>query len=293
MRVLVTGAAGQVGREVVRLAGEAGVEAVGLGRAVLDVTDAAAVRDAVASVRPDAVVHTAAYTAVDRAESEPETAMAVNRDGARHVAEAAADAGAALVHISTDYVFDGTKDGPYAPDDPPSPVNVYGTTKAEGEAAVRDAHPSAVVLRTAWVISRYDGNFVSTMWRLAAERPRLGVVADQWGHPTVAADLARAALRAAERARNGLSGVLHVAGSPLATWHDLARTAVEAGARLGAVPEIPVDPIPTSDYPTPARRPQRVELALADSFAALDIDPFDWRASVEREARARFGPGPL
>ena len=285
----MTGAGGQVGRELVRLAPGLGAEAVGLDRAALDVTDRDAVREAVASVRPDAVVHAAAYTAVDRAESEPDRAMAVNRDGARHVAQAAQAAGAALVHLSTDYVFDGAQGGPYAPDAPTSPVNVYGVTKADGEAAVRDAHPGAVVLRTAWVVSRYDGNFVSTMWRLAAERPRLGVVADQWGHPTVAADLAAACLRAADRARDGLRGVLHVAGAPLATWHDLAQTAVEAGARLGAVPAVPIDPIPMSDYPTPARRPRRVELELAGSFAQLGLDPFDWRASVRAEAAARFG----
>ena len=287
MRLLVTGAGGQVGREVVRLAPTVGAQAVGLDRAALDVTDADAVRQAVAEARPDAVVHAAAYTAVDRAESEPEAAFAVNRDGAAHVAAACDAAGVPLVHVSTDYVFDGAKGAPYLPGDPTAPLGVYGASKAAGEAAVRAATDRHVILRTAWVFSRYGGNFVATMLRLAAERDRLAVVADQWGHPTSAADVARACLAAAARAADGLAGTLHVAGSPLATWHDLATETVRLAA--GAVPAVPVDPIPTADYPTPAARPGRVELAMADSFRALGLAPFDWRSALATEVEARLG----
>ena len=159
-----------------------------------------------------------------------------------------------LVHVSTDYVFDGTQGAPYQPGDPAAPLGVYGASKAAGEEAVRAATDRHVILRTAWVFSRYGGNFVATMLRLAAERDRLAVVADQWGHPTAASDVARACLAAARRATEGLSGTFHVAGAPLATWHDLATETVRLGAEHGAVPLVPVDPIPTSDYPTPAAR---------------------------------------
>ncbi len=289
MKVLVTGAGGQVGREVVRLAAEAGVEAIGLGRPVLDVTDADAVRAAVAARGAGAVIHAAAYTAVDRAESEPGRAFAVNHEGARHVAEAAREHGLPIVHLSTDYVFDGLKGAPYTPEDPVAPANVYGASKAAGEEAVREATDAHVILRTAWVFSRFAGNFVTTMWRLAAEHDRLTVVADQWGHPTAAADVAAAALAAALRAREGLAGTFHVAGGPLATWHELAEAAIAEASGLGAVPRVPVDPIPTSAYPTAARRPTRVELDRSATWEGLGLAPFDWRASLAREARTRFG----
>ena len=288
MRLLVTGAAGQVGREIVRLAPGLGAEVAALDRAALDVTDAQAVRQAVASSRADAVVNAAAYTAVDRAERERALAFAVNRDGPRHLADACRQHDVPLVHLSTDYVFDGTKGAPYEPGDPVSPANAYGESKAAGEGAVREAWGRHVIVRTAWVFSRYDGNFVSTMWRLAAERDRLAVVADQWGHPTAAADVARTAVAAARRALDGASGTFHVAGSELATWRDLAAAAVA----VGGAPAVPVDPIATSEYPTAAARPARVELAMGDSLDRLGLAPLDWRASLEAEARARFGaPG--
>ena len=256
MRVLVTGAGGQVGREIVRLAPALGVDVVGLDRTGLDITDADAVRQSVAEVQPDAVVNAAAYTAVDRAESEPEAAFAVNRDGAAHPAAACDAAGVPIVHVSTDYVFDGTKGTPYLPDDPVAPLGVYGASKAAGEEAVRGATARHVILRTAWVVSRYDGNFVATMLRLAAERDRLTVVADQWGHPTIAADLARACLTAARRATEGLAGTLHVAGGPPATWCELARETIRLGAEAGLVPRflsIRSRP-PSTPRPPPGRR---------------------------------------
>ena len=280
MKVLLTGAGGQVGREVLRLGPAVGAEVVGLDRTGLDVTDRGAGLAAARRVRPDAVVNAAAYTAVERAEGEPERAFAVNRDGARNVAEAAEAVGAALVHLSTDYVFDGQKGAPYAPDDERAPLNVYGASKAAGEDAVRSATAGAVVLRAAWVFSPYDGNFVTTMLRLARTRDRLRVVGDQWGHPTAAADVARAALAAAGAARDGLAGTLHAVGGPVASWYELAAETVAYAAAAGLVPDVPVEPIPTSAYPTAAARPARVELETAASFAALGLAPFRWRESL-------------
>ncbi|MEM0963581.1 MAG: dTDP-4-dehydrorhamnose reductase [Bacteroidota bacterium] len=289
MRVLVTGASGQVGRAILRLAPALGVDAVGLARADLDITDAVAVRQSVGSVQPDAVVNAAAYTAVDRAESAPDLAFAVNRDGARNVAEAARQRGVPVVQISTDYVFDGTQPTPYKTDDPTAPLGVYGASKEAGERAVRDTTPDHMILRTAWVFSEHDGNFVTTMLRLASERDRLRVVADQWGHPTAADDVARAALAAATKALDGLSGTVHAAGAPLATWHDLAVATVEEAARVAGKAPIPVDPISTAEYPTPARRPARVELDMASSLARFGLAPFDWRTSLAEVVRRRIG----
>lgn len=287
MRVLVTGAGGQVGVELLRLAAATGVEAVGLARRDLDVTDAEAVRRAVAHHEPDAVVHAAAYTAVDRAESQPELAFAVNRDGAAHVAEACAAAGVPLVHLSTDYVFDGTKDAPYTPDDPVAPLNVYGQSKAAGEAAVRERLDRHVILRTAWVFSGHGHNFVRTMLRLASERERLAVVADQWGHPTWAGDVARAALAAAERSASGAGpqGTLHVAGSPLTTWHGLATAAVTAAADLGFLPTRPIDPVSAASYPTVAQRPRQVQMETVPSLEALGLPEMAWRARLSEVVR--------
>ena len=284
----MTGAAGQVGREIVRLGPSLEVNVAGADRAALDITDVKAVDRAVEDSGADAVINAAAFTAVDRAESEPEAAFAVNRDGARHLAQVCAEADVPLIHLSTDYVFDGTKDGPYAPDDPVSPVNVYGASKAAGEVAIRETWDRHLIIRTAWVFSRFDGNFVSTMWRLAAERDRLAVVADQWGHPTAAADVARAALVAARRALEGVSGTVHVAGAELTTWRDLAVAALDA--TRGAVPTVPVDAIATAEYPTPAARPPRVELSMSESLERLGLTPLDWRARLQVEADTRFRP---
>ena len=309
LRIVATGGAGQVGRELQRLAGAPVLDAAGeplaadvvaLSRAALDVTDAAAVGRALDAHRPEAVINAAAWTAVDRAETERDAAFAVNARGAGVLAEACAERGVPLVHLSTDYVFGGAKDGPYAPGDPASPVNAYGESKADGEAAVRDAGGAYAILRTAWVLSGHSPGFVQTMLRLAGERapggPTAGeplrVVADQWGHPTPAAAVARAALQAAARLARGTDaeraaarGPHHVAGEPLATWHTLAE-AIVAAAGAG----VAVEPIPTDAYPTPARRPARVELSLEPSRRALGLTRTAWREALpELVAEARAG----
>ena len=260
--ILLTGADGQLGWEVARQGGAA-VHATT--RTALDVTNRRAVADAIGRIRPGVVVNTAAYTSVDRAEAEPQAAFAVNRDGPAHLAEACARADTPLIHISTDYVFDGSKAAPYIEDDTPAPLGVYGASKLAGEDAVRSHGPHHVILRTAWVYGVHGHNFVKTMLRLAGERAHLRVVDDQHGCPTFATDLAAAVLAVARRCHDRTLapdgyGTFHCGGGARTTWCGFARAIFDlAGPRLGAAPS--VEAIATADYPTPARRPMNSVLA--------------------------------
>lgn len=265
MRVLVTGAAGQVGAELMRAAWPAGVAVTGVDRRGLDITDATAVDAVVAELAPEVIVNAAAYTAVDRAETEPDLAQAVNATGVAHLAAAADRHGSRLVHLSTDYVFDGTKDGWYVEDDPVAPLGVYGATKLAGEQAAAAAERH-LILRTAWVYGALGANFVATMLRLGAERDELAVVADQRGCPTAAVDIAAAIVDLVTAGLDGdeLSGTFHLASPEEATWHEFACAILSeqiAGGRLA------VRAIPTTDYPTPAARPANSRL---DSTAIAD-----------------------
>jgi dTDP-4-dehydrorhamnose reductase len=219
MRLLVTGAAGMLGRDVVAAAGEAGHEAVALARADLDITDADAVRAAVAAARPDAIVNCAAWTDVDGAETAEAEATAINGGGAAHLAQAAAETGALLVYVSSDYVFDGRASEPYAEDAPTAPQGAYGRSKLAGERAVAAAGGRSAIVRSAWLFGPHGKNFVDTMRRLGAERDELAVVDDQVGCPTYTGHLAPALIAIAER---GVTGVLHVAGGGHCSWFDLA-----------------------------------------------------------------------
>ncbi len=283
MKLLVTGAGGQVGRELVRAAGFGG-EVVGLTRSDLDVTDREAVRRVVERYAPAAVINAAAYTAVDRAETEPDLAFSVNRDGPAHLAAACAAAGIPLVHFSTDYVFDGTKGVPYTEADPANPLGVYGQSKWAGEEAVRERLDRHVILRTSWVFSAHGHNFVKTMLRLSREREVLRVVADQRGNPTAAADIARLALEVAHRAAtdpDAPRGTYHVAGAPATTWHGLAEAVVQEARQHGAR-AVRIEPIPTSAYPTPARRPPDARLDTGRLAEVWGIEPPPWRAALRR-----------
>ena len=259
--LLVFGAGGQVGQELIALAAARGTDAIGLTRREVDIRNVEAIESAVATAKPRLVINCAAYTAVDKAESEPELAMAVNCDAAGTIARAAARHGIPILHISTDYVFDGTKIGAYVESDQIAPLGVYGRTKADGEAAVRAENPRHVILRTAWVYGRYGANFLKTMLRLAAERDRLRVVGDQRGCPTATADIAAAILAVDQAlARDpATAGTFHFAGTGATTWHGFAEAIVAAqAAATGKHP--PVDAITTAEYPTPARRPANSEL---------------------------------
>ena len=283
--VLVFGAGGQVGFELLRAAWAPGLTPVGLDRATGDVTNAEAVAAAIAAHRPALVVNASAYTAVDKAESEVDAAYAVNRDGPANLARSCAAACVPLVHISTDYVFDGaSKTTPWREDDPVAPQGVYAASKLAGEEAVRNFQPDHVILRTAWVFGTHGHNFVKTMLRLARERDLLRVVADQHGCPTPAADIA-AAIAAIARIRltNGVwtPGVFHYAGAPATTWHGFANRIVErAAAQIGRRPT--VEAITTADFPTPARRPANSILDTARIGQAYGVPPADWMAGLDR-----------
>ena len=276
-RVLVTGARGQLGEEVLAR-GDA--SAVGLGRSELDIADRAAVERAFEAIGPDLVVNTAAYTAVDRAESEPELAFAINADGPRHLARACAAAGVPLIHVSTDYVFDGAKAEGYVEDDPVAPLQVYGASKEAGERAVREELAEHVILRTAWVYSSHHRNFVLTMRQFAAERDVLRVVGDQRGSPTWAGELAQAIWRIAPQLGGaGRFGTYHFAGAGSASWAEFAEAVMELCLPAGR-PAPPVVPIASAEFPRPARRPACSVLRCARIGRVFGVAPRPWRDAL-------------
>lgn len=283
MRVLVTGRGGQLGRELRRAAWPGGFEVHAPPESELDVTDAAQVARAFENIEPELVVNAAAYTAVDRAEEESQQAFAANRDGAELLARHAARVGAALVHVSTDYVFDGTKSGAYTEDDPIAPLGVYGASKAAGEERVRAVLDEHVIVRTSWVFSAHGHNFVKTMLRLGAERALLRVVDDQRGKPTPAADLARVLVAVTERIASGDRshfGTYHYAGTPVTTWYGFAESIFELWAVRGKRrPRL--EPIPASAYPTLALRPTNSELDCHRLLDAFGVEQRPWRAGLE------------
>jgi dTDP-4-dehydrorhamnose reductase len=280
MRILVTGWHGQLATALAEAGAHGPVRIILAGRPQLDLADQASIRTTLDLVRPDIVINAAAYTAVDKAESEPVFAHAVNADGAAHVAEACAALAVPLIHISTDYVCAGDGARPYLEDDPTGPVSVYGATKLAGELAIAATLPRHVILRTAWVHSPWGHNFVKTMLRLGATRPSLTVVDDQTGCPTYAPHLAQACLAIAARVVNEpmgspLWGTYHAVGGGETTWCGFAREIFRLAADHGAAP-VNVAPITTADYPTPARRPANSRLDTTKLATAFDIRLPDW-----------------
>ena len=283
-RILITGGSGQVGH-CLKAQLEGCAELSVPDSSALNIADRRSVRQAVETFRPDYIINAAAYTAVDKAESDAERAFAVNREGARHLAEAAEAAGAAMLHISTDYVFDGAGGAPYDEAAPTAPQNIYGASKLAGEQAVLAACRRAVVMRTSWVFGAHGQNFVKTMLRLGRERDSLGIVADQYGAPTAAADIAAALItivrrhtpeQLAERA-----GIYHYCGSPYASWFEFAETIFAEAVAQGVLAKIPaVKPITTADYPTPAKRPADSRLDCGKIRTVFGIGPCDWHSAL-------------
>jgi dTDP-4-dehydrorhamnose reductase len=285
MKVLVLGTSGQVGTETMQAAWPTGTVLVGLARPDFDMAVPGTIDAAVAAHAPDLVVNATAYTAVDKAESERDAAFAINRDGPARLAARCAERGAALIHISTDYVFDGTKPTPYREDDPVCPISVYGESKEAGEAGVRAANPRHVILRTSWVYAAHGANFVKTMLRLGREREELGVVADQAGAPTAAADIAAAIVSIAQRiAGSGDDipwGTYHFTGAGATTWHGFAdRIFQRLEQAEGRRPRLRA--IATRDYPTPARRPANSRLDCTRIGTAFDLMAPAWEDSLDR-----------
>lgn len=281
MTVLVVGDSGQLASHLKTEI----PDAVYRGRDSLDLADPPAVGAAIEAARPQAVVIAAAYTAVDKAESEPKLAWLVNAEAVAAIARTAAALDAPLVHVSTDYVFDGHRGDAYRVDDPVQPLNVYGVTKLAGELAVRTLCAKHWVLRTSWVFSEHGANFVKTMLRAAQSGKALRVVADQRGRPTYAGDLARligVIVRRRETKGALAYGTYHAVGGPAVSWHDFALAIFRAAQEHGLLRELPVvTPIPTAEYPTPARRPMSAVLAPSIELDALGVS-FDWTRALER-----------
>ncbi len=282
MRIAVTGTKGQVAASLIERAGSE-FEIVALGRPSFALEDRESVRMGLEAARPDVIVNAAAYTAVDKAEAEEGVAVAINGEGAGHVAEAASRVGASLLHLSTDYVFDGALDRPYREDDPTGPTGVYGRSKLIGERLVAERCPDSVILRTAWVYSPFGVNFVRTMLRLNETREEVGVVADQRGNPSSALDIADALFAVATAVRGDssprLRGIFHMTGSGDATWADFAETIFSEAAARGRR-RTRVRRIATADYPTPARRPANSRLDNEKLRRVYGLGLPHWRASV-------------
>jgi dTDP-4-dehydrorhamnose reductase len=280
-RILLIGADGQVGRELQQTLAPLG-EVILATRQTLDLCQSAAITTVIEQHRPDWIVNAAAYTAVDRAEQEPELAAMINHTAPQIVASQAQRQGATLLHISTDYVFDGSKGSPYQEDDPPQPIGAYGQTKWLGEQAVQQNCDRHIILRTAWVHgAQGQANFVKTMLRLGAERPELRVVADQIGAPTWAGDIAEAIAQLLAQFQPEQAGIYHYTNSGAASWYDFAIAIFEEARLLGFSLKVEqVIPITTAEYPTPARRPAYSVLNCQKISALLGSHPPHWRQSL-------------
>lgn len=279
MNVLVTGSGGQLAWELTRSKPEH-VQVVALTSSELDITKSEQVHSVVSAHEPAIIINAAAYTAVDKAEEEQESAYSVNATGAENLAKVAALKNIRLLHVSTDFVFDGTKVTPYTPQDKPNPLSVYGASKLKGDQLVLSAKPDSVIVRTAWVYSSHGNNFVKTMLRLMAEKDELGIVCDQVGTPTYARNLASWLWAIVEKPE--VSGIFHWTDAGVASWYDFAVAIQEISLGLGLLEnEISIKPLPTSAYPTPAKRPP---FSVLDKSAAEEVSGIQcthWRSALK------------
>ncbi|PVZ70247.1 dTDP-4-dehydrorhamnose reductase [Pelagibaculum spongiae] len=286
-KILITGADGQLGYELQRLLNsEAYVEkfsVLATDYQQLDITCKLSIDQYFLQNQPDFCINAAAYTAVDKAESEKETAYAINATGAHNLALACKQNNCQLIQVSTDFIFDGNKTAPYLEIDTPNPLSVYGETKLQGELLAKEALPSVCIVRTAWVYSVHGHNFVKTMLKLMSEKESLSVVCDQIGTPTNAANLAKALLQLIDvSAETSISGTFHFTDNGVASWYDFATAIQQAGLRLGILKQsIPVSPIPASAYPTPAARPQCCVLDKSKLLCLLGEQGMHWQQALE------------
>ncbi|PSW03896.1 dTDP-4-dehydrorhamnose reductase [Photobacterium lipolyticum] len=285
MKVLITGSHGQVGHCLAeQLKNKAEIFAVD--RDELDITNESAVNDVVSQFQPDIIINAAAHTAVDKAEQEEALSYQINCDGPLNLAKAAQNIGAAILHISTDYVFSGDKDDIYNEEDETNPQGVYGASKLAGEKAVADACPKHIILRTAWVFGEHGNNFVKTMIRLGRDRDQLGIVGDQFGGPTFAGDIAAALITIAEQihAKNEICwGLYHFSGTPHVSWHQFAQAIFEQAKSQSVLNERPqLVSLATEEYPTPAKRPANSKLNCNKIEQQFGIKPSDWQNALKR-----------
>ncbi|WP_163935298.1 dTDP-4-dehydrorhamnose reductase [Paraferrimonas sp. SM1919] len=287
MRLLITGANGQVGYSLQKqLQSHADITALSTGSDILNITNEEAVISTVDTFRPDIIINAAAHTAVDKAESEPELAHAINELGPKYLAMAAKKVGAILLHISTDYVFDGDKAAPYQEIDTPNPKGVYGQSKLAGEQAVIEHCDNYIILRTAWVFCEHGNNFVKTMLKLGQSRDELGIIGDQYGGPTYAGDIAAALINIAKQVHTNQScpsGIYHFSGSPHVSWYQFAVAIFDAAGKHGALKALPkVKEIPATAYPLPAPRPANSRLNCEKILTTFAINPSDWQLALEQ-----------
>ena len=285
MKVLITGAQGQVGKELTQIANKKGFDVIAAGRAELDITQTQNIEDYITQCQPDIVINAAAFTAVDKAESEQDLAFAINRDGAKNIAGACKKHNIPLLHISTDYVFDGTKSKPYSEDDSVSPLGVYGESKWQGEEAIRNNLSDYLILRVAWVFGAQGNNFVKTMLRLGNDKSELNVVADQFGGPSPAKDIALTLIDLVEQYQknNTLTwGTYHYCGKSKTTWYDFAKEIFNQAFILGLLDkEIKVNPITTAEYPTAAKRPGNSMLDCSKLKKTFGIEMPEWKEALK------------
>ncbi|MDO4998341.1 MAG: dTDP-4-dehydrorhamnose reductase [Neisseria sp.] len=285
MKILLTGANGQLGWQLQKLwQNRADVEVLAHDKNGLDISDWAAVQTASQTFRPDFIVNAAAYTAVDKAESESDLAYQINELGVANLARAAQEVGATFIHVSTDYVFAGDGERAYREDDAVAPQSVYGKSKLAGEKAALAACANSFIVRTAWVFGEHGNNFVKTMLRLGKERPELGIVADQIGCPTYAGDLAAALIAMTDHIASGKTapaGIYHYAGAQSVSWFEFAQAIFQAANEQGMLEKVPtLKAISTADYPTPARRPANSRLDCQKIAATFGVQASDWRAAL-------------
>lgn len=285
LKVLITGAQGQVGKELTQIANKKGFDVIAAGRAELDITQTQNVEDYITQYQPDIVINAAAFTAVDKAESERDLAFAINRDGAKNIASACKKQNIPLLHISTDYVFDGTKSKSYSEDDSISPLGVYGESKWQGEEAIRKNLSDYLILRVAWVFGAQGNNFVKTMLRLGNDRDELNVVADQFGGPSPAKNIAQTLINLVEQYQknNTLAwGTYHYCGNSKTTWYDFAKEIFKQAFESGLlIKQIKVNPITTAEYPTAAKRPGNSMLDCSKLKKTFGIEMPEWKEALK------------
>jgi dTDP-4-dehydrorhamnose reductase len=284
MRILVAGGQGQVGSALAQQGLEQCLDLIALGRKDLDITSSGSITAVFAEYEPDLLINAAAYTAVDKAESEPELAYAINETATALLADACAERDIPMLHISTDYVFDGTKDSPYVETDPVNPIAVYAKSKEAGERALRERLERHIILRTSWVFGLQGNNFVKTMVRLAKDRDRLTVVADQFGGPSSARSIAEALLMIAAQYQSGSSiawGTYHYCQKPYVSWHQFAEAIVARAIEIGLVDHaVEVAPIPSAEFPTPVIRPANSKLSSVKFEEAFGVSESEWAPDV-------------